>query len=74
MKQKPTSAEAEVYRCVHCAGVASILISKHTKKGTWPEIEFCPFCGLSNMYLAEFNNEYDKSLNEEKFQSALKQK
>jgi len=68
MKQKAESAEhIEVYRCIHCAGVASILIRKHTKKGTWPEIEFCPFCGLSNMYLGEFNNEYDKSLNEEKF-------
>jgi len=67
MKQKPTSVEAEVYRCAHCAGVASILISKHTKKGTWPEIEFCPFCGFSNMYLGEFNNESDKSLNEGKF-------
>jgi len=67
MKEKPTSAEYEPYRCVHCAGVASILISKHTKKGTWPEIEFCPFCGFSNMYLGEFNNESDKSLNEGKF-------
>ncbi len=67
MKQKPTSVEAEVYRCAHCAGVASILISKHTEKGTWPEIEFCPFCGLSNMYPAEFNNESNKSLTEENF-------
>ncbi len=66
MKQKPTSAEAEIYRCVHCAGVARILISKHTEKGTWPEIEFCPFCGMSNMYPAEFSNKDDKSLNEEK--------
>jgi hypothetical protein len=61
MKQNPISAEAiEVYRCVHCAGVASILISKHTKKGTWPEIEFCPFCGMSNLYPREFDNEHDK--------------
>jgi len=65
MKQEAESAEhIEVYKCIHCAGVASILISKHTKKGTWPEIEFCPFCGFSNMYPAEFSNEYDKSLNE----------
>jgi hypothetical protein len=66
MKEKSTSAEAEVYRCVHCAGVASILIRKHTKKGTWPEIEFCPFCGFSNMYPREFDNEHDKLLNEKK--------
>jgi Cft2 family RNA processing exonuclease len=66
MKINPTSVEAEVYRCAHCAGVASILISKHTKKGTWPEIEFCPFCGLSNIYRREFDNGQDKLLNEKK--------
>lgn len=67
MKEKPISAEhIEVYNCIHCAGVASILISKHTKKGTWPEIEFCPFCGLSNIYPREFDNEFDKLLNEKK--------
>ena len=61
MKQKTESAEDnEVYRCIHCAGVASILIREHTQKGTWPEIEFCPFCGLSNMYPREFDNERDK--------------
>jgi hypothetical protein len=67
MKQKTEEAEhIEVYRCIHCKGVASILISKHTEKGTWPEIEFCPFCGLSNIYLREFINEHDKLLNEKK--------
>lgn len=67
MEQKTESAEhIEVYRCIHCAGVASILIRKHTKKGTWPEIEFCPFCGFSNMYPREFDNEHDKLLNEKK--------
>ena len=67
MEQKRESAEhIEVYRCIHCAGVASISIRKHTKKGTWPEIEFCPFCGLSNIYPREFNNEQDKLLNEKK--------
>ncbi len=66
MKEKPTSAEAKVYRCVHCAGVANILIREHTKKGTWPEIEFCPFCGSSNIYPREFDNEQDKLLNEKK--------
>jgi hypothetical protein len=67
MKQKTENAEhIEVYRCIHCAGVVSILIREHTKKGTWPEIEFCPFCGMSNMYLREFNNEHDKLLDEKK--------
>jgi hypothetical protein len=66
MKQKTESAKyIEVYRCIHCAGVASILIHKHTKKGTWPEIEFCPFCGLSKMYPVDFNNESNKSLTED---------
>ena len=61
MKQETVSAEhIEVYRCIHCAGVANILIREHTKKGTWPEIEFCPFCGFSNMYPREFDNERDK--------------
>jgi len=67
MKEKPISAEAEVYRCVHCAGVASILISKPTEKGTWPEIEFCPFCGFSNMFFVALNKESDNSLNGVKF-------
>ena len=67
MKQKTESAEhIEVYGCIHCEGVASISISKHTEKGTWPEIEFCPFCGFSNMYPREFDNEHDKLLNEKK--------
>jgi hypothetical protein len=67
MKQKAESAErVQVYSCIHCAGVANILIRKHTKKGTWPEIEFCPFCGLSNMYPREFDNEPDKLLNGKK--------
>jgi hypothetical protein len=58
MKQDQESTNhIEVYRCIHCAGIANILIRKHTKKGTWPEIEFCPFCGLSNMYPREFDNE-----------------
>jgi hypothetical protein len=64
MEQKTASAEhIEMYRCIHCTGAASILIQKHSEKGTWPEIEFCPFCGMSNMYPAEFNNEDNNSLN-----------
>jgi len=67
MIQKAESSEyIEVYRCTHCAGVASILIHKHTKKGTWPEIEFCPFCGWSNIYPGEFDNEHNKLLNKKK--------
>jgi len=71
MKQKTESAEhIEVYKCIHCAGVASILIREHTKKGTWPEIEFCPFCGLSNRYPKEFDNEHDTLLNEKNYDQA----
>jgi hypothetical protein len=64
MKQKGQSADLiEVYKCIHCAGVANILIREHTKKGTWPEIEFCPFCGMSNMYPRELDNQHDNLLN-----------
>jgi hypothetical protein len=67
MMQKVESSEyTEMYRCIHCAGVANILIREHTKKGTWPEIEFCPFCGTSNIYPGELENEEDKLLNEKK--------
>jgi hypothetical protein len=67
MKQKPEGLEnVEAYRCIHCAGVANIFIRKHTKKGTWPEIEFCSFCGFSNTYPREFDNEYDELSNEKK--------
>ncbi len=71
MKQKAESAvQIELYKCHHCAGVANILIRKHTKKGTWPEIEFCPFCGLSNRYPREFDNEHDTLLNENNYDQA----
>jgi hypothetical protein len=66
MKQKIRISEAEVYKCIHCDGAASIIVSKHTKKGTWPEIEFCPFCGMSNMSLAIFKNKAHKTLAQEK--------
>ena len=66
MKRKPESGEhMEVHKCIHCAGVAGILIRGHTQKGTWPEIEFCPFCGMSNMYPRELDNEQDKLINGE---------
>ena len=68
MKQKTEGVEhIEEYRCNHCEGVASILIHKHTEKGTWPEIEFCPFCGLSKMYPVDFSNESNKLLPEDNF-------
>jgi hypothetical protein len=40
MKEKPTSAEAEVYRCIHCAGMANILIREHTKKEHGQKLNF----------------------------------
>jgi|GEM_PF-1304239 len=46
------------YECIHCEGIASIGIVKHTEKGTVPEIEFCPFCGLSNAYARETDKEF----------------
>ena len=47
------------YECIHCKGIASIGIVKRTEKGTVPEIEFCPFCGLSNAYTREADNDHD---------------
>jgi hypothetical protein len=49
----------EGYRCIHCEGIASVLIIKHTEKGTWPEIEFCPFCGSTDIHPVEFADEHD---------------
>jgi rubrerythrin len=60
MKREAATADhAKVYRCIHCAGIANILVIKHTEKGTWPEIEFCPFCGLTNEYPVELTNKDD---------------
>lgn len=54
MKQEATTMSQEAaYRCIHCGGIASIRVILHTEKGTWPEIEFCPFCGLTNRYPIE---------------------
>lgn len=44
---------AEECKCAHCSGIADIRILKDTEKGTWPAIEFCPFCGMSNARLTE---------------------
>jgi hypothetical protein len=56
-----TTGHEKVLKCIHCTGIASILIIKHTEKGTLPEIEFCPFCGLTNMYPVEAVNEHEKN-------------
>jgi hypothetical protein len=57
MKQDAATIKHEiVYQCIHCDGIAIITVVKHTEKGTWPEIEFCPFCGLTNMYPVESSN------------------
>jgi hypothetical protein len=36
------------YEWIHCNGVAIIKVIKETEKVTYPMIEFCPFCGMSN--------------------------
>jgi len=41
------------YECIHCEGIADIRIIKDSEKGTYPSIEFCPFCGMSNTILGE---------------------
>ncbi len=65
MKQNATTAQhIEVYRCNHCAGMACISIIQHTRKATWPEIEFCPFCGMSNSYPVESDGDDKLLLNQ----------
>jgi len=41
------------YECIHCEGIADIRIIKDSEKGTYPSIEVCPFCGMSNSILGE---------------------
>lgn len=43
----------EEYECIHCDGISRIEILKDTEKATEPTIEFCPFCGMSNLYAKE---------------------
>lgn len=43
----------EIYRCKHCEGDVLIIIVKETEKASFPTIEFCPFCGMSNEYPLE---------------------
>jgi hypothetical protein len=41
------------YKCKHCKGIAQITILEDTEKATDPNIEFCPFCGMSDLYPKE---------------------
>jgi hypothetical protein len=41
------------YECRHCQGKARITVLEEGAKGTEPLIEFCPFCGMSNLYSQE---------------------
>ena len=46
------------YECKHCEGIAQISVIKDTEKATEPKIEFCPFCGMSNSYLKEIDEDW----------------
>jgi hypothetical protein len=37
----------ETFACEQCGGIAVITTVKESDKATLPEIEFCPFCGMS---------------------------
>jgi len=50
------------YSCKHCEGVISIKILRDTEKTTMPEIEFCSFCGMSNLYVEKSNKSGGKKL------------
>jgi hypothetical protein len=41
------------YECRHCQGKARITVLEEGEKGTEHLIEFCPFCGMSNLYSQE---------------------
>jgi len=47
----------EVYKCKHCEGISLISILDETEKATLPAIEFCPFCGMSNLYPKEIDDD-----------------
>ncbi len=47
----------EEYQCKHCKGITEITIIQETEKATEPTIEFCPFCGMSNHYPKEIEEE-----------------
>ncbi len=44
---------SEEYACKHCKGIIEITVLAETEKATDPMIEFCPFCGMSNGYPVE---------------------
>lgn len=48
------------YKCNHCGGVTDIRVLRDSEKATIPEIEFCPFCGMSNFYPKELEKKLDK--------------
>jgi hypothetical protein len=39
--------------CRHCLGKVQLMVLDEGEKRTEPLIEFCPFCGISNLYLEE---------------------
>ncbi|MEW6188026.1 MAG: hypothetical protein AB1585_20080 [Thermodesulfobacteriota bacterium] len=41
------------YECRHCRGKVRITVLEEGEKATEPAIEFCPFCGMSNLYREE---------------------
>ena len=45
------------YECKHCEGIAQISVIKDTEKATEPKIEFCPFCGMSDSYPKEMDED-----------------
>ena len=47
------SRRMKKYKCKHCEGISQIAIIRDAEKATEPTIEFCPFCGMSNVYPEE---------------------
>lgn len=41
------------YKCKDCKGLVQITIVRESEKATEPNIEFCPFCGMSNFFIKE---------------------
>lgn len=52
------------YECKHCDGIAQISVIKDTEKATEPKIEFCPFCGMSNSYPKEMDEDWGNGQSE----------
>jgi len=49
--------DMEIYVCRHCRGASQIVVVRETEKATEPVIEFCPFCGMSNHYHVEIEED-----------------